>query len=598
MILNLGTTETERAALARDQLREGEVGLAPETARMIKGYEFYCGKQWDPVDLEILAEDGRPALTINRVLPTINALSGIQRRFRNQIEVAPRRGGSAPVAAALTELAKHTMDVGDGDAAMSEGFLDGVIGGKGWVGAVIIPGRYDDRLLKVEKMSPFSIVEDPEAKAYDINDHNDGVSFIIRKHWWGEDRVRATFPANKLSAVGGQLDVKDDGPDVRVLISGGAGGDDDDDYGHYGRAGVDISRRGALGRRRLYRIREHWWRKWERVTTLAAPEKGVYIDVEEGQMARARKLVTMVPGLELWERPLPQLYRAFYLGDRELEYAEDPLAGIHDIPYARFSPYWTDGYVMGVVENLRGPQQELNKRRSQALHHINQTSNSGWMAPTNCLSVDMLRELKNNGGKPGLVLLYNELHGKPERINPAAFPGAHFKMSELPDRDIDKISGVNPELKGQGRASQSGEALKVQREQAMTIGEVIYDNFRRTQVNFFEVLVELIRHEGPDGQAIYRDDEILQIVQEQNLDIDMEQLRSWRLGRYGLKVILDKQSPTIRRGDFVTMMEALKAGFPIPPEVIVEQSDWGGKEKIIAGIKQAQQQQLMAGGAG
>ena len=62
-----------------------------------------------------------------------------------------------------------------------------------------------------------------------------------------------------------------------------------------------------------------------------------------------------------------------------LEHKEDPFGGMNMYPMVRFSPYWNDGQPFGLVDNLKSPQEEENNRRSQALHILNQTSNSGWI---------------------------------------------------------------------------------------------------------------------------------------------------------------------------------------------------------------------------
>ena len=45
-------------------------------------YDFVAGKQWSEADKQQLAESGRPAITINRIKPLINVLSGYQRLNR------------------------------------------------------------------------------------------------------------------------------------------------------------------------------------------------------------------------------------------------------------------------------------------------------------------------------------------------------------------------------------------------------------------------------------------------------------------------------------------------------------------------------------
>ena len=63
---------------------------------------FYRGDQWDESDLAALEAEGRPALTINTVLPTVNTVLGEQSTRRADVQFKPRRNGDAEVA--------HTLD--------------------------------------------------------------------------------------------------------------------------------------------------------------------------------------------------------------------------------------------------------------------------------------------------------------------------------------------------------------------------------------------------------------------------------------------------------------------------------------------------------
>ena len=54
---------------------------------------FYRGEQWDQMDIAALDEEGRPALTINTILPTVNTVVGEQSTRRMDINFKPRRNG-------------------------------------------------------------------------------------------------------------------------------------------------------------------------------------------------------------------------------------------------------------------------------------------------------------------------------------------------------------------------------------------------------------------------------------------------------------------------------------------------------------------------
>ena len=71
---------------------------------------FYRGDQWDEQDLAVLEAEGRPALTINTILPTINTVLGEQATRRADIKFKPRRNADNEVATTLNKLFMQIAD--------------------------------------------------------------------------------------------------------------------------------------------------------------------------------------------------------------------------------------------------------------------------------------------------------------------------------------------------------------------------------------------------------------------------------------------------------------------------------------------------------
>ena len=84
----LAHDQWERYTRARDNGHIDYVDLAK------KCDAYYQGEQWDAEDVAMLDSEGRPALTINTVLPTVNTVLGEQSNRRADIKFKPRRGGS------------------------------------------------------------------------------------------------------------------------------------------------------------------------------------------------------------------------------------------------------------------------------------------------------------------------------------------------------------------------------------------------------------------------------------------------------------------------------------------------------------------------
>lgn len=128
---------------------------------------FVRGDQWDQKDLDRLRAARRPALTINKTLPTIVNVLGEQIRNRNEISYRPRSGASAATADALTKLFKQISDNNHLDWLRSEMFADGVITSRGFLDVRI---DFNDNMqgeVRLELVNPKNVIVDPDAEAYD-----------------------------------------------------------------------------------------------------------------------------------------------------------------------------------------------------------------------------------------------------------------------------------------------------------------------------------------------------------------------------------------------------------------------------------------------
>ncbi|MBE0534996.1 MAG: hypothetical protein IH624_04940 [Phycisphaerae bacterium] len=544
-------SEVERLNLVRDYWKHADAGLRDERERMQTGFNFYVGNQWDAADLEKLAAEKRPALTINLILPIINLLAGIQRQGRQDITVAARRGGLARLAEVFTETLRHCMDVTDADYEIADCFLDGIIGNKGWIGVGV--DYSDDPLggdLKVSKVSPFDMREDPDAREYDLNRSG---RFVIRDMWMDKEAVKLNWPGKVGDIDAGGLDVDPQSSDV-------AGGAD---------AGV-----------LRYRVRECWWKAFEKRIVLINAATGVMRVVDPAQAELAAAIAAQSGRWTVKEWVAPVLNKTVTAGNVVLEDVRDPYSGVTAFPYYRFCPYWVDGYVMGVVQNLQGPQQEVNKRRSQALHNLNQTANAGFKVKKVLNNYD--RHLAKHGATPGVVLDESKAGGKIERIEPAPLSQGHITAAQMSAGDMKEISGANPDLLGHVMEGilESGKAIELRQAQGMKVVEVVFDNFSRTQKLLALGLVDMIRFTD-----VYSDAEIRAIAAEKLGTAELALLRSRKVGKYGIKIASSSTSPTARYANFMSIMEIARM-YPeqIPAAVVVENSDLLNKEKILHDI--------------
>ena len=125
-------TEANKLTMVKEYWKHADAGLSDEFAAMQTGFAFYAGNQWSGKDLAKLEREGRPALTINLILPIINLLSGIQRlRSPAMCLLLPVKADSKPLAAVFTQVLRHCLDITEADHELADSFTDGIIGSQG-----------------------------------------------------------------------------------------------------------------------------------------------------------------------------------------------------------------------------------------------------------------------------------------------------------------------------------------------------------------------------------------------------------------------------------------------------------------------------------
>ena len=595
-MLNKLDNKEDRFAQIDEWWKQATTGLQAETENIKKNFQFYCGGdgQWDKAVIAQLNEDGKPHLSINKCKSVIDLLSGYQRKFRNSLDVFPRRGGTAQAARVLTQLGRHTMDVSrpTGDHVQSETFMMGALGGKWW-SALNTTYEYDIGAgdLQPESVSCFDVLEDPIFRGYDINSNDpyNYCRYIFRCYALTREQLDLLYPDNE--ELGGMNEGIGLNPSW-ILGPSGSGTNEDYEPGpeRMWRPSYDT----LSGKEKRYWIRQCWYKKFETKAFLLNQETGQVHPLGD-KVAEAKKFAKQNPILAALVRIMPKLYKCDYLDNIELKHEIDPFKGLAEYPFFRFCPYWIDGRPMGELDNLQDAQMELNKRRSQLLHHLNQSANSGWIMDDGSVTEDQLSNFQNNSSRSGFVGVFTKGEMKPEKIVPSMLSEGHLKIALLAREDFEDITKLNDAVYGQREGGkESGTALNIRREQGLAVKESAFDNFKFTELALYSHLLERIRRPDENGQYLYRDHEIMLLVEEHDLEIDIDTLRSMETGRYGIKVARSETQPTVRRQNFLEFMETLNALPAQAQEIdivdILESSDLSNKTKIIESIQKRRQQ--------
>ena len=158
--LTLAKSQFDAHTRARDNGHEEYIHMAK------KCDAYYRGEQWDDFDMQMLDDQGRPALTINTILPTINAVLAEQSSKKADIQFKPRGGGEQNVADVLTQVYAYIADNNKLDWVEQQVFSDGLIQDRGYFDVRVDFEEHVQGEIKIEAKDPLDILIDPDAMKF------------------------------------------------------------------------------------------------------------------------------------------------------------------------------------------------------------------------------------------------------------------------------------------------------------------------------------------------------------------------------------------------------------------------------------------------
>ena len=542
---------------------------------------FYRGAQWDAADVATLDDQGRPALTINTILPTINAVLGEQSTRRADIKFKPRGNGQEQIANVLTQVYMQISDNNKLDWVESQVFSDGIIQDRGWFDVRIDFSDHIQGEIRVTAKDPLDILIDPDAKDYDPTTWNE----IYETKWMSIDEIEEAYGQDKADRL-------------RIVAdSGSTLGKDSMEFEHDENTYGD-SDDGYLG--------QEYSSDPENARTLRA------IRVIERQQYRLKDCQIYVDPVAGDERPIPNNWSE----KKKKEFAEkyglimatkkqrkvrwtvtaDVVVLFDDwSPYDTFTlvpyfPYWRRGRPFGMVRNLLSPQEQLNKISSQELHIVNTTANSGWIVEGGSLAGMTADDLEEHGAETGLVLEFNRGSTPPQKIQPNQIPTGLDRIAAKAAGNIKAISGISDAMLGTDSPEVSGVAIQAKQSRGVMQIQVPLDNLQKSRLYLAHKVLQLI-------QSFYTEERLMQITDEEDpyktrvpvrvneMTPEGRIINDLTVGEYDVIVGTAPARDSFDEMQFAEAIALRSAGVPVPDDLIVEYSHLSRKEDIAKRIR-------------
>lgn len=548
-----------------------------ETHKFVFPYDpgSYGSLQWDPKDLKKLAKSGRPALTINKIKPTLLAILGEYLQSRTEVKFVPTAGGTPETAQALTKLYIHISKEQRLNKKELTMVMDALISSRGYYDVRI---GFDDNYMgevRVTVPNPKNVIPDPDADDDDPNTWND---VITVRHLTIQD-VEEEFGKKFVSKVKVHGEVVDseyhDEYDLRDSF-----GDEDVEVHH-------ISSDETT--RKLYMVIERQYRSMETVPyfvdTATGDERRVPVDWPPEDV---QNVLAMNEGLTI-ERKRAQVVRwTASCGSVLLHDEISPYDCFTIIPYY---PMFRRGTTAGPVEDLLDPQRNYNKLRSQELHIINGTANSGWKVKRGSLHGMQAQDLEVEGSKTGLVLEISGDMADVERIQPVQIPQGLDRISSKADMDMGAISGIQDEARGVARADVAGRAINARREASLTSLSPYFENLQFSRELLAKQTLKLVQK--------YYDERRTILITTGGLDPQTEEItvndpdpatgeirNDLTIGEYAVAMTSTTARDTHQLGQFEELKQMQELGISVPSYMFVEASSLDRKEELAQELRQ------------
>ena len=540
---------------------------------------FFRGDQWSEEDLQALKQSRRPALTINKIISTIGNVMGEQIYNRSEISFRPKSGADPATADTLTKVYKQISDNNQLDWLRSDMFADGIITSRGFLDVRL---GFDDSMqgeVKITSLNPKNVIVDNDADEHDP----DSWSEVFTTKWMTADEVAVLYSKK----------------DAELLRNR------DGSYFPYGYDSIDYDRDrfgdsrtslASIGNdhdmtpvMRTVRVIERQHRVLDRQDHFIDPTTGDMRPVPESWDENRIAAVKQQFGYDVIPKLVRRIRWTVISDNVVLHDAWSPYKHFTVVPYF---PYFRRGRTIGLVENLLGPQELLNKVSSQELHVVNSSANSGYKVKTGALATMSIEELEQRGAETGLVIEMNGSLDDIEKIQPNSTPTGLDRISYKAEEHIKTISGVSDSQQGMDREDVAAKAIQTKRQAASTNMAKPIDSLVRTDFMLARNILDLV-------QTFYTEERLLTITHDRDgggtEDVTINQvtpegtiINDLTLGEFDVTISSVPQRETLEDSQFdqaVSMKKDL--GIQIPDSFIIKASRLLNKNDLIKELQAA-----------
>lgn len=490
---------------------------------------YYHGSQWTVKQIKALNDRKQPVVTYNRIGRKLNAVVGLLEKQRLDPRGFPRTPKHEDGAEIATAVLRYALDSNEWPSKSSEIGLDGAVDGIGGLEIVLEKGDKGDVEIGFEIADPASYFYDPRS-------------------------LKADFSDAKFQGVGKWADPEDAisiNPDKEAEIMASL------ESGFELTSNPDSDQKWITGSGNNKKIRlvDHWY-------------------VKGG----------------VWKY-------CIYTGATILLEGDSPFVDNKKKTFCKFIMYSSfvdqDGDRYGFVRNMKSSQDEINQRRSKALHLLNTRR----IIAEEGAFKDVEKARKEAARPDGIVIRNPGTEAEFDDAARSAEMQGQVAFLEDAKNEIENY-GFNPALMGQGVQDMSGRAIQLQQSAGVAELGPFLVSFKGWKIRVYRALWDAIQTHWTAERwiRVTDDNDLAKFFAVNQLTIDPQSgqpVISNALGSLDVDIIIDEGPDTInmQADAFDTLSLMASKGAQIPPQLLIEMSPLASsvKKKYQEILQQAQQ---------
>jgi hypothetical protein len=488
-------TDNSEVEGIRKRWKEAKDNLADWRQEAREDFAFVAGHQWAQEDIAKLKEQGRPAVTFNRIGAMVDAVGGLEINNRQETRYYPREMGDVQANEIFTEAGKWARDQCYAEDEESDAFQDAAVCGIGCTESRMDYDEEPDGKILIERMDPLEVFWDPAAKKKCLSD----ARYVFAARWMDKDEIKAKWPGAEDFFY--TDDLKDHqtphNADRAFLYEG-----DELDK--------EVRKNQAL-------VLHYQCYKLEPYYRALDPFINQLVDLDETKFKALQKNVKKMGG-DLVEaggktgaNQIPYVkqrkkvyYRAFLIGDKILggdKLERSPCQEGFTLKFITGKRDRNKNQWYGIVRAMKDPQRWGNKFFSQ-IHDILAKNVKGGAFVEEGALVDPRKAEEQWASANPLIQVKEGAIEKIKERAAANYPTGLDRMMMFSFESMPFVSGINLEALGMANREQAGVLEETRKKAAMAILAPLFDALRRYRKEQGKVLLYYIREFLTDGRLI------------------------------------------------------------------------------------------------